>query len=90
MPTTHTPESDKAEADKLVATSAATNGMHGAAAFLDFLRARYVLAEYGEHDRLWPAHVNPETLLAEFCEIDLAAVERHRRRLLDAIRKGEG
>lgn len=55
--------------------------------FLDFLRERYVLANYPE-GRMFLASENPrsEQLLADFFEIDMEAVERHRRRVIEGMR----
>jgi len=59
--------------------------------FLDFLRRKYEFCEwvndpdYGE--RLLPAHVNCEKILAEFFNIDLEKVENEKLLMLKEMRE---
>ncbi len=55
--------------------------------FLDWLQhdKNYVLAEYGEKDRLYPLYSSIETLLAEYFGIDLKKIEQERRAILKSL-----
>jgi hypothetical protein len=53
--------------------------------FLEWLTARYFLAELDSNDRLQPIHVSNEKLLAEFHGIDLAKAEAERRAILESL-----
>lgn len=55
--------------------------------FLDWLRENYTFAEYGTEgfDILEPTHDSSQTMLEAFFEIDMDAVERFRRRLIEDL-----
>ena len=55
--------------------------------FLEWLQGKYTIAEY-EGDLLWPVHVSIETLLADYFNIDLNALEREKEDILEAHRQG--
>ncbi len=79
--TAHDPEADKAMADRFVGC---VDESRVISPFLDYLRGRYVFAEYNRRGDFMRAASVPshERLLADYFGIDLDAVERHRARIL--------
>jgi hypothetical protein len=55
--------------------------------FLEWLQHKYVFANWGKNDRLYPENISIEKLLAEYFEIDLDKVDKEREQLLKWIRE---
>ena len=82
-----TPECDKALKVK--------NKSQAIGEFLEWLQEKGIrLASYGEErdtrSTLWTIQKSTEVLLAEFFEIDLAAMEQEKRAILAALREIDG
>lgn len=73
------------ECDKLVAVAGESQKL---GEFLDWVLERYTLCDRdGESDFLYPAHININSLLADYFEIDMNKVDAERSALLEAIRE---
>ena len=60
---------------------------HGFADFLDWLRGRFIFAKYNDDEELVAEHVSGQRIFEDYFEIDMNAVERYRRRLIDELHK---
>lgn len=59
----------------------------GMADFLNWLCEHYVLAQRDVDGELFEMSVSRQKIFEDYFEIDMAAVERYRRRLLDEVRR---